>query len=392
MVIAGLLIQINNFNSLHKKSGFFRKLLFLFFTSQNSNSFFFQHMKYSLKPLSGMIVLSLINLMIGCGSKKSLKTEVIKPPIVSLDTSIKRIGILNRSIPSSEHTGLDQVDKLLSMEGAKLDKDGAQQALIALKTSLLQNPRFTEVVIISTQLKSNPGGGIFPSALDWQEIDRICKEHAVEGIITLALYDTNAKATYTTENTKIEGPLGIEIPAIQHHVQIDTRIKTGWRMYDPVRKKVCDQLTVNERTRSKGKGINPVKAIEAVANRKQSVLQISQKIGSDYALRLLPYKATVYRDYYVKATPNFEIAKRKVETGQWDGAAQLWETETSNPDPEIAGQACFNMAFYNEIKGDYTKAIEWATKAYTDYENKKALRYIDDLKERISHQTLVNEN
>ncbi|WP_299440437.1 DUF6340 family protein [uncultured Aquimarina sp.] len=331
-------------------------------------------------------------IIVGCGSKKSLKTEVIKPPIVSLDATVKRIGILNRSIPSDENAGLDQIDKILSIEGEKLDKEGAEQALIALKTALLKNPRFTEVTILPIKLKENPGGGVFPSSLSWDQIDNLCKTNNVDAIFTLALYDTDAKATYTVAETKIDGPLGIKIPAIEHKVNIDTKIKTGWRVYDPIRKKISDQLSVNEKTKSTGKGINPIKAIEAATNRKQSVLQISQKIASDYALRLLPYKDKVYRDYYVKATPNFEIAKRKVETGQWEGAAELWEKESTNQDPEIAGQACFNMAFYNEIKGDYTKAIEWATKAYTDYENKNALRYIDDLKERIENQKIVGEN
>jgi len=298
-----------------------------------------------------LLILSVI--LIGCGGKKSLKTEVIKPPIVTLDASIKRIGILDRSIPSDANVGLDQLDRILSVEGKELDKKGAEQALVALKTGLLQNPKFKEVVMLSTKLEENPGGGVFPSSLSWDKITKLCKENSVDAIFALVIYDTDAKATYTTEKTKVEGPLGIEIPAIKHIVNIDTKIKTGWRIYDPVQKKIVDQLSVNKRTKSTGKGINPIKAIEAATNRKQSVLQISQKIGSDYALRLLPYKDTVYRDYYVKATPSFEIAKRKVETGQWEGAAALWEKETTNADPEVAGQACFNMAFYNEIKGDY---------------------------------------
>ncbi len=331
-------------------------------------------------------------LLLSCGSKKSIRTEVVKPPIVSLDPLIKRVGILDRSIPSSENTGLDQADKILSIEGTKLDKEGAEQAILALKTAVLQNPKFTKCIVLPVKLDENLGGGIFPSPLSWDKIGELCKQHSVDAIFSLALYDTDAKAAYTVENTKIKGPLGLEVPAISHNVSIDTKIKTGWRIYDPMRKKISDQLTVNKKTKSTGKGVNPIKAIEAAKNRKQSVLQISREIGEDYALRLLPYKDNVYRDYYVKATSSFEIAKRKVETGQWEGAAELWKKETSNPDPEIAGQACFNMAFYNEIKGDYTKAIEWATKSYTDYENKNALRYIDDLRERTDAQKMINEN
>lgn len=327
-----------------------------------------------------------------CGSKKSLKTEVTLPPIVSLHTDIKKIGILNRSIPSEKNLGLDQLDKILSIEGANLDTEGANQAIISLKNALSKNSKFSDVKIIQYTLSENPGGGIFPAALSWDVIQDICKKNDIDAIFALALYDTDATAAYTTSSKEIKGPLGIKIPGIEHKVSIDTRIKTGWRIYDPVSKKISDELVVDKKTSSAGKGINPIKAIEAASSRKQSVLQISQKIGENYASRLLPYKANVYRDYYVNATVNFETAKRKVETGQWEDASVLWLKEVTNPDPKIAGQACFNMAFYNEIKGDYTKAIEWASTSYTDYNNKKALDYIDDLKERIENQKIVKGN
>ncbi|MBQ4821216.1 DUF6340 family protein [Aquimarina sp. MMG016] len=344
------------------------------------------------RALLKIITLLLFLIITSCSSKKSLRTEVIKPPIVSLDSSIKKVGVLNRSIPSEENKGLDQLDKILSVEGANLDKEGANQAVLALKNELTKNPRFIESKVIESNALSNPGGGVFPSALSWDVIDQLCKENNVDAIFVLAIYDTDAKATYDTAAKDIKGPLGVKIPGLEHIVKIETKIYTGWRVYDPVKRRISDELSVNEKTLSKGKGVNPVKAIEAAKNRKESVLQISRKIGENYALRLLPYKARVYRDYYVSATPNFEIAKRKVETGQWEGASELWLKETSNPNPKIAGQACFNMAFYNEIKGDYPKAIEWATKSYTDYENKNALDYIDDLKERIDNQKILSKS
>ena len=47
-----------------------------------------------------------------------------------------------------------------------------------------------------------------------------------------------------------------------------------------------------------------------------------------YAMRILPYRLRVTRDYFVKGTNNFEIAKRKAQTGKWDEAGKLWEIET----------------------------------------------------------------
>lgn len=323
-------------------------------------------------------------LVTSCGSKKSISTLVTKPPLISLSPSVKQIGVLNRSIVSEDKNILDKLDKILSVEGADLDKDGSEQSILALKNELSMNPKFTGVKIVTSNTNDNPGGGVIPAPLSWDMVQKICSENNIDALFVLSLYDTDTDASYDTYTTKVNGPLGTKIPAINHSVRLVTTIKSGWRIYDPISKLIKDELLFSEKTVSTGRGINPAKAIEAAKQRKESVMQISQKIATDYALRLMPYKDNIYRKYYTSETPNFEIAKRHVETGQWDEAAKLWEIETKNEDSKIAGQACYNMAFYNEIKGDYTSALEWATKSYTNYENRLALKYIDDINERIA--------
>ena len=44
------------------------------------------------------------------------------------------------------------------------------------------------------------------------------------------------------------------------------------------------------------------------------------------------------------------------------------------------------MAISNEINGNLTKAIEFASRAYTDYETKEALQYVNMLKRRVVNQ------
>jgi hypothetical protein len=88
------------------------------------------------------------------------------------------------------------------------------------------------------------------------------------------------------------------------------------------------------------------------------------------------------RDYYVKGTNNFKIAKRKAQVGKWDEAGELWEKETDNRSSKIAGRACYNMAIINEINGDLDKALQWSQKAYEDYNVKLALRYTRILENR----------
>ena len=93
----------------------------------------------------------------------------------------------------------------------------------------------------------------------------------------------------------------------------------------------------------------------------------------------------------MRGTDNFKIAKRRAQTGNWDGAAELWEKEIDNPKSKVAGRAHYNMAIINEINGNLDEAIQWARKAYSDYNNKLALDYVRILEERERRNARLQE-
>ena len=140
---------------------------------------------------------------------------------------------------------------------------------------------------------------------------------------------------------------------------------------------------------SEGSGINPMKAVEAIKGRKEGVMEISNVMGHNYALRIQPYYIRVSRLYFVRGSQNFKIAKRRARTGDWDGAAELWEKELNNPKRKVAGRACYNMGIINEINGNLEEALKWASKSYTDYNIKKALDYVNIIKYRINQRTVL---
>jgi hypothetical protein len=108
-------------------------------------------------------------------------------------------------------------------------------------------------------------------------------------------------------------------------------------------------------------------------------------------MRLIPYRIRVTRDYYVKGTDNFRTARRKAQTGNWDGAAAIWKKETTNANSTVAGRACYNMAIICEINGELELGINWAKKAYEEYNNKLALNYIRILKNRQANDELLKQ-
>jgi hypothetical protein len=52
---------------------------------------------------------------------QQLYLSVIEPAPVTLSREIKKVGVINRSVPTDETKILDVIDKALSLEGIDLD-------------------------------------------------------------------------------------------------------------------------------------------------------------------------------------------------------------------------------------------------------------------------------
>ncbi|QLG46745.1 DUF6340 family protein [Costertonia aggregata] len=337
--------------------------------------------------------LGLFTLMIclgACSATNRLTMGVTEPARIPLDSDITKIGIINRSIPSDGNKVVDEIDKILSLEGKNLDKDGAEAAITGLADELERGDRFEAIKIINDGELQRKGLGVFPAALPWETVEKICKENDVDILFSLEFYDTDTKANYEVSMVTLPNNLGINTKVPGHKVELNTVIKNGWRVYDPLGKVILDEYVSTDYLNSRGAGINPVKAVETIIGRKEGVQQLSNVSGADYALNTKPLRRRVSRDYFVRGTDNFIVAKRRAQTGDWNGAADLWENEIEHSKMKIAGRAHYNMAIINEINGDLEKAIEWASKAYSDYGNNMALRYVNILKSRMAQKRELN--
>jgi Family of unknown function (DUF6340) len=305
----------------------------------------------------------------------------MEPAPVSLPSYIKHVGIVNRSLPSGKGKILDAVDKIFTLEGANLDKEGSLASCSGLADALMKDNRFDEVKPIKNTDLSNNTPGIFPSPLSWETVERICRESNTDALFALELFDTDSKIDYVANPVKINTPVG-KIPAIEQKARMGVLVKTGWRLYDPIERNILDEFPITSKIVYSASGINPVIAVAGLIARKDAVKEVGAKAGQEYAFRIIPYWLRVSRDYYVRGTPQFKMAKRKAQTGNWEGAAKLWKQETNNTSPKVAGRACYNMAIISEINGEVDMAIQWAQKSYENYNNRLALNYVNILKER----------
>jgi hypothetical protein len=327
------------------------------------------------------VLILMVSIFASCKTNE-LYINVLQPAPVTMPPNIKKVGIINRSIPTDETKLVDLLDKVFSLEGADLDRDGAWESIGGLSEELRTNNRFTEVKLLNDIDFRASRIGILPPPLSARLVDSLCKVTGSDALFALERFDTDTKVSYSTPSGKIETPLG-NIPVIGLQVSMETIIKTGWRIYAPAGIDILDEFNFAESLVFSGKGINPAAAAAAITGRKEAVKEVSRNAGHTYAMRILPYRLRVYRDYFVKGTNNFKIAKRKAQTGKWDEAGNLWDFETGNPKMKVAGRACYNMAIINEINGQLDDALGWAQKSWEDYKIRIGLRYVRILEDRI---------
>ena len=336
-----------------------------------------------MKKYTPLILLAI--LFVSCKTNE-LYINVLQPAPVTLPPGIKKAGIINRSIPTDETKLVDALDKVLSLEGTDLDRDGAWEAIAGLDAELKNNDRFSEVKLLNDTEFRASRIGLLPPPLPGRIVDSICAVTGTDALFALERFDTDTKVS-TSSVGSVGTKLGnIPLPGLE--VSMETIIKSGWRIYAPAAG-ILDEFSFAESLVFTARGLNLLAAAAALKDRKNTIREVSGNAGRTYATRILPYRLRVTRDYFVKGTNNFEIAKRKAQTGKWDEAGKLWEVETGNPKAKIAGRACYNMAILNEINGSLDDALGWAQKAWEDYKTRLALKYTRILEDRKYNNELL---
>ena len=338
-----------------------------------------------------ILYISIAIIISACSSTNRMTMGVTNPAKVYLSPDITRVGIINRSTPSQNNNTLDKIDQILSAEGLNLDKKGAEAAIASLAAELSVIKNFEDIKIIENVEEVKSGLAVLPASLSWDLIEKLCAENNVDVIFSLAFYDTDTKTSFKVTTMPVENNLGVKVSVPAQEVELNTFVTCGWRLYDPQSKLVIDEHIYNKNMLFTGKGINPIKAVEAVKRRNETVQEYSQNVGIAYATRYVPNKVRISRDYYTSGTNNFKIAQRRALTGDWNGAADLWKQELNSTDDKVLGRAYYNMAISSEIDGDLEQAISYASTAYTDYKNKLALEYVNILKYRQQQNQILEQ-
>ena len=324
-----------------------------------------------------------------------MSLTVTEPPVVFVSDNVKAIGVINRSFLKGGGTAAEVIDAGLSLEGPELDREGSNAMAEGCKDRLVSMDRFEKVEILDSMHNDAGMPNMMPSQMGWDEVEKICLENDVQLLFVLEMFDTDTKIDYDTRTKQVAGPLGTEIPVLQHRATMWTNIYFGWRIYDPSNKTVVDWVRFRDKlTSNSGWTINPVAAAGALIGRKDAVRQIGRANGELYAERIVPNRVRVRRQYFTRGSRKLKIANRRALVNDWEGAAELWEQETKSSKPKVAGRANYNMAIISEIRGELDAAINYAQISYTDYNRRMGRDYariLRDRQQRIERARQIEE-
>lgn len=345
------------------------------------------------------IIILPVLIMVICFSSScsisSVPIEILVPAEINITKQIKHVGIINRTIPARKRKVVNFLEGFISGESIFADRMGAENCINGLAEKLNTSPRFNAVIIHGEMVRGT-GTRTFPPPMNWRMVEDICRKYKVDALISLETFDSNihfdVKKKYKTKKIKTQDSgkkKKIKVLKFYAHLGID--VNSGWRIYDPSAKLIVDMNTFRDRKNWRSSDYSRKDAVRGLPGKRDAINASGYNSGIQYGIRISPTWVNIRRDFYVKGDPGLKEAKRYVQTGDLENAIRIWEKLIVNTDQKIAGRAAYNLAFAFEIRGDFNKAYRWAKRSYLEFGNKKAGRYMETIRDRITDKYLLED-
>jgi hypothetical protein len=341
--------------------------------------------------ISLILSVFIISVLSSCGTTSHVSMEVLVPAQINLPKHIKKVGVLNRSMPAKGDWVTNVIEGFISGESIMADKDASINCVQGLIDMLNKNPRLGAVLVSAQKLKGT-GTREWPDALAWTTIDSLCKAYSVDAIVSLETFDSDilfntgkdlVKTTINEKDTMVN----------EFYSDLKINVNAGWRIYDNIDQKQVDQNSFVDEKGWLTKGWTPAEALGKLPTKRDAINGAGLFAGDQYGIRISPSWTNVYRSYFAKGKKQegFKQAKKWVKQQNWEQATNIWTNITKTKDAKNVGRAYYNLAVASEVDGDLTTALALATKAFQVYGNKQAKAYMNVLNIRISDQNKLKE-
>ena len=335
------------------------------------------------------LLLILVPLAFASCRTSSIQVEMLKPATISFPKQVRQVGIINRSLPAKGQGFKAFVEGFVTGESIGADREGAQECMRGLASGLNVNPRLTGVVIEGVDLRGT-GTAVWPEFLDWNDVNDLCDRFRVDAIVALETFDSDVKLRQGSR--EVERTIDKKkVIVTEYFGDLRLVVRSGWTIYQPQGRQIIDRNAFFDEMEWNKTGISPDDVMRKFPAKRNAINESGRFSGAQYAMRISPTWMTESRSYFRKANDEFIKAAKYVKVDNWTDAISIWRRYARDTDPKVAGRANFNMALASEVEGNLTLALEWANRAWYEYDLKKARNYTELLRNRIRQQEMLDK-
>ncbi|HLK98555.1 MAG TPA: DUF6340 family protein, partial [Hymenobacter sp.] len=293
---------------------------------------------------------------------------------------------------SSRGKFFDVLEGVFTGEGIGVDRAGADECVNAVGQALANNSFRFKVTQAQLQLQGRSREFFLPP-LEPRAIKALCRQTNVDGLVVLEAFDSDMNLTRTDGVRTYKDKEGKEHKVPTVHVDMVMRVVTGFRTYGGAQGFVVDQAKLEDQLVFSGEGDDYQAALRQLPPPTDCILRVAHLAGDKYARRIAPSYVTLQRSYFPRAKGDelMRQANVRASTGDWQGAAAIWQRAAKNLNSKIAGRAFYNLAVANEVRGNLPEAIEWAKKSAYTCDNRPARGYLRTLQARQQDYALIDE-
>lgn len=313
---------------------------------------------------------------VSCVSLSTIEIQVLEPASDPLVPYIRNTILLNRTI-INEAEQENSANSFFPHNDVELFNKASTEIIFSLADILNESPgmEFTDerrlLEVSKDEIVKNP------EHLESEFVLFICDSLDADGILSLEYLKMELpdRIELTQRNNQIynvnyyQGKIALGISALWLAYQCDGRVKDKylwidtlvWRHASFIANEIPDYLPGPE----------------------DATMEAAYYTALTYARRISPYWTVKGRNYFSRGNRKLRLASNYINNDQFDKAEILYKSLQENRNINVAAAASFNLAFINEIKGDYRQSLKWIRISYKYRRHPATIDYLDILEERF---------
>ncbi len=314
--------------------------------------------------------LAIVCFLFACSKNGYVRLNYPQEPQVYLPDGIERIAVINRSLTSGEGDRSKIFEAVTSGEVAGSDRLASDECIRGILDAG-HEMQGVEFVVPNPSRYLGTGTREMPEMMDWELVQNICNSTDTDALLVLEVFDSNSDLLRNVAIDNMGAILSGRTaggPVVPREVNVNVR--SYWRMYDPINQAVIDHFN-----HTSFLTIDPINSILPST----ALAENAHMSGQDYIYRFLPSYYTVRRELYKKGKGKgkneLESGYRRAEVANWKEAIDIWEAVVGQGSRKNSGRACVNIAVGYEVLGETDRSLEWAQRAYQDYNDELGRDY-----------------